>query len=129
MIPCELYKPAMQDNLDGTWTVMKEMRVVVPGWPEPFIVPEGFITDYASVPRLLWSIFPPNGQRYGVAAIVHDLIYRNLQRFFTRKQADHILFQVMEIYGTKRITRWCIWLGVRLGGASAWSKNKLIFNQ
>lgn len=34
-------------------------------------VPQGFVTDGASVPRPLWNLFPPVG-RYLVAAIVHD---------------------------------------------------------
>lgn len=34
-------------------------------------VPEGFVTDGASVPRLLWWLFPPTG-RYFLAAVVHD---------------------------------------------------------
>jgi len=35
------------------------------------LVPVGFASDGASVPRFLWSIFPPFG-RYLEAAIVHD---------------------------------------------------------
>jgi hypothetical protein len=36
-------------------------------------VPEGFITDGASVPRILTPIFPRTGRYFG-AAIVHDYI-------------------------------------------------------
>ena len=39
------------------------------------IVPRGFITDLASIPRFLWPIISPNGPlRYG--AIGHDLFYQ-----------------------------------------------------
>ena len=39
-------------------------------------VPAGFITDGASVPRLLWWLFPPVG-RYFLAAVVHDWLLEN----------------------------------------------------
>lgn len=38
---------------------------------EIVIIPKGFISDGASVPRALWSIYPPFG-KYLEAAIVHD---------------------------------------------------------
>lgn len=36
-------------------------------------VPDGFVTDGASVPRALWWLFPPTG-RYFLAAVVHDYL-------------------------------------------------------
>lgn len=36
-------------------------------------IPKGFITDGATVPRLLWPIFPPTG-RYLSAAVLHDYL-------------------------------------------------------
>src|SRR5262249_35732270 len=38
------------------------------------MVPRGFVTDFASVPRLFWSLLPPIG-RYGYAALFHDYVY------------------------------------------------------
>ena len=37
-------------------------------------VPRGFETDFASIPRLLRRIFPPDGQ-WGLAAVLHDFLY------------------------------------------------------
>lgn len=37
------------------------------------IVPKGFKTDLASIPRLLWVAFPKNG-KYQKAAILHDYL-------------------------------------------------------
>ena len=39
-------------------------------------VPVGFITDFASVPWVLWSWLPSWG-KYGKAAIIHDFLYQN----------------------------------------------------
>ena len=38
------------------------------------VIPKGFITDFASVPRWLWSILPPHGKMAN-AAILHDYLY------------------------------------------------------
>lgn len=35
------------------------------------VVEKGFITDFASVPRIFWSIFPPFGT-YTKSAVLHD---------------------------------------------------------
>lgn len=40
------------------------------------VVPAGFVTDGASVPRPLWPLFPPTG-RYFAAAVVHDWLLSN----------------------------------------------------
>src|SRR5262245_55189884 len=37
-------------------------------------VPVGFVTDFASIPRIFWSALPPDG-RYTYPAIVHDYLY------------------------------------------------------
>lgn len=40
------------------------------------IIPKGYRTDFASVPRLLWSVVPPHG-RMSNASVVHDFVYDN----------------------------------------------------
>lgn len=40
---------------------------------EVYVVPEGFKTDLASVPKFLWAIFPPDWS-YAKAAVLHDYI-------------------------------------------------------
>src|SRR5215216_1525948 len=37
-------------------------------------VPEGFVTDFASIPRIFWSALRPDGL-YTYPAIVHDYLY------------------------------------------------------
>lgn len=51
------------------------------------IVPAGFVTDFASTPRALWSVLPPTG-RYQLAAVVHDFLYWD-QGLFTRASGRH----------------------------------------
>ena len=44
----------------------------VPAWK--VTVPSGFVTDLASIPMVLWSIFPPYGP-WNKAAVLHDFLY------------------------------------------------------
>ena len=36
-------------------------------------VPSGYVTDFASVPRFLWPLFPPTGQ-WCEASVIHDYL-------------------------------------------------------
>ena len=81
-------------------------------------VPAGFKTDLASIPQALWNVLPPVG-RYDRAAVVHDFLYRN--NGVTRKQADDVLLEAMEVLGVRATQRWVIYAGVRLGGWKPWS--------
>ena len=38
------------------------------------VVPKGYKTNGANIPRIFWSIFPPNSPEYLSAIIVHDFI-------------------------------------------------------
>ncbi|MDL0090037.1 DUF1353 domain-containing protein, partial [Campylobacter gastrosuis] len=39
-----------------------------------FEIPKGYLTDGASVPRIFWSILPPNSPEYLTASITHDYL-------------------------------------------------------
>jgi hypothetical protein len=81
------------------------------------IIPAGYQTDFASVPRWLWSFIPPVG-RYNLASLVHDYLYDN--QIGTRKEADKIFLDLMLQYGVHRWGAHCMYWGVRLGGKKWW---------
>lgn len=81
-------------------------------------IPAGFITDFASIPRVLWSILPPTGG-YGKAAVVHDRLYRT-PGLCTRAQADAVLKEAMQFLQVGWWTRQVIYAGVRVGGGSSY---------
>ena len=89
------------------------------------IIPEGFYTDGASVPRIFWNIFSPFGE-YFSAALVHDFLYSkdSTDLFFIqeRKTADLIFLQAMEDIGVSWLTRHTIYRAVRLGGWRSYKK-------
>lgn len=89
------------------------------------VVPRGFETDGASVPRIMWRLFPPFDGDYDAAAVLHDYVYRNsLKLGFTREQADTLLRDGMVATHTARWKRCAIYYGVRLGGWTAWNINR-----
>jgi hypothetical protein len=84
------------------------------------VVPAGFVTDFASTPRALWSVIPPTG-RYQLAAVVHDFLYWD--QGCTREQADAIFRVAMAESNVKPYERDLMWQAVRRFGHSAWNDN------
>jgi len=82
-------------------------------------VPAEFITDFASIPRFLWSTFPPWG-RYGKAAVIHDCCYR--KGLFTRKRSDKIFFEAMKVLKVPYWKRRLMYIAVRLFGRKAYKE-------
>ncbi|MFV2733470.1 DUF1353 domain-containing protein, partial [Escherichia coli] len=73
--------PAVLEMLDDyRWRLVEPFEFWLTDNPVDVIaVPAGYVTDLASVPRILWSVFPPHG-RYAKAAIIHDWLYDNALR-------------------------------------------------
>ena len=90
-------------------------------FPDEFLcVPAGFVTDFASVPKILWWCFPPTGF-YAKAALLHDWCYFHGPILgLTRWEADAIFRRQMKRDGVGWRTRWTMWLAVRLFGARFW---------
>ena len=76
-------------------------------------VPQGFRTDFASVPRIFWRIVPPVGL-YGKAAVVHDYLYDSRER--SRADADKIFLEAMIVLGVPKLQRNLMYRAVRIGG-------------
>jgi len=97
------------------------------GAPLDFVVmiPDGFIWDGASVPRLLWTLsgIRPDGLARA-AALVHDYIYRRHAHLsappVTRLMADKLFrYMIREAGGSKWLAFRAYW-AVRLFGRAAW---------
>lgn len=86
-------------------------------------VPEGYITDFATIPRIFWVLLPPLG-RYLYAALIHDRLYwmhnRGHDLSYSRAYADQIMREVMSASEVKPWQRWLIYAGVRVGGWVCW---------
>lgn len=90
---------------------------------EGVTVPEGFITDFASIPRIFWSILAPTGL-YTKAAVVHDFLYSKENKSdFERKFCDRMFLEGMRALNVGRITRYTMYLGVRCFGFFRFKKS------
>jgi hypothetical protein len=139
--------PLEIEYMDGRFwrvTVPFDYAVGAPDGTTVIHVPVGFVTDFASVPKLFWNLIPPTGW-YGKAAVLHDYLYKygwigKLQ--ISRKYADDVLNEAMCVLRAKWILehglskadhpelphgelhslaiREMIYWGVRIGGWMVW---------
>lgn len=115
--------PALAVASDTTWRLVGPL--VYRGATETFTVPDGFLTDLASVPRPVQWLVPVSG-RYTWAAVLHDWLCSQLSSCRLLgidpraaqagpRDADGIFRRVMREYGVPPARRWLMWAGVRLG--------------
>jgi hypothetical protein len=113
--------PLQVEYVNGKrWKVLQAFVFVTEGG-EILTVPVGFETDFASIPRFLWAIYPPAG-KWGKAAVVHDWLYASGDR--TRLECDEIFKDAMEILGVPWLRRQVMYRAVRLGGGAAWDRHR-----
>jgi hypothetical protein len=98
---------------DGsTWQLVEPLAYQ--GRDEPLVVPEGFETDFASVPTWLTWLIPRYG-RYTKAAILHDWLCKRAERGeFRWVDADGVFRRMMRELGVPVLRRWLMWTAVRL---------------
>ena len=88
---------------------------------EPVEIPQGFDTDFASIPRAVWWILPPDGQ-YSQAACLHDFLYQKRKDLTfegpkrSRKECDQIFLEAMKTLGVGYFTRYAMYNAVRFFG-------------
>ena len=83
-------------------------------------VPIGYVTDFTSVPRYLWSFIAPIGE-YNLAAIIHDYIYT--EHDYVRKFADDEFLKWMNFFEPEhKIRNKVMYLALRIFGKARWEK-------
>lgn len=85
----------------------------------PIFVPTGFRCDAASIPRLVWGIYPP-WSKANRAAVVHD--YLCSIQVCSREQADWIFRDALLACGVSNQRAWIMWKAVRIGGGGRWDR-------
>ena len=86
------------------------------GEVDKFLVPEGYVTDFASVPRVVISLVPKYG-RYTAAAILHDYLLTDALKSgrVNSNDADGLFRRALRELGVPPVKRWLMWTGVRWG--------------
>ena len=115
-------EPIYRDSEDGLSRILVNDWVVLIGGM-PILIPAGFVSDGASVPRFLWAIIPPYG-RYTKAAIVHDFLYKT--GLFTKAQADWIFLDMMDHCKVLVWKRNVMYAGVCAFGQNAWNHHRKV---
>lgn len=111
------FKDPMYILLDSiSWKPKKSTSIL-----SEVIVPKGFVTDFASVPRVFWSLFRPDGN-YAYAAVLHDYLYWHQDR--PRSSADEIFRAVMEDLKISDFQSTTLFHAVDLFGGAAWESNR-----
>ena len=82
------------------------------GNPVKVVVPTGFVTDLASIPRIFRFLIVKNG-RHRAAAIVHDYLCR-LKLGFNRVTGDKIFLEAMKLCRVPRLRRRLMYIVVRM---------------
>src|SRR3954463_4586398 len=90
--------------------------LVYQGRWQRFVVPAGFRTDFATVPRVVTWLIPRFGA-YTLAAILHDWLCTEgiRSRGVSSREGDGIFRRVMRESGFPVLRRWLMWAGVRWG--------------
>ena len=81
------------------------------GKPVLVTVPDRYVTDLSSIPRIFRLIFIKNG-RHRPAAVPHDYLCR-LKLAFPRRLADKIFLEAMKEVGVSAWKRYPMYLAVR----------------
>lgn len=113
--------------IDGKqWRLNRSIRYSTDKGQE-FIVSIGFITDFASIPRPLWSILPPTSPKCAKSAVLHDYLYKfgfSCQPLVTRKHADDLFKEgLLSLGASKSLTNIVYW-SVRVFGGTAYVARK-----
>lgn len=92
---------------------------------EVLCVPKGFKTDFCSIPRIFWTIYPPLGggtkrTSYGKCGVLHDAAYQF--KWYSRKECDKLFLEAMKCMGVGYITRYLFYWSVRLFASKHYGK-------
>lgn len=121
MSACFLSKldAVLVDEQSGVWILDSELVYFSEITGGKIIVPSGFSTDFASVPRIpiIYLVYANRGR---MAAVVHDFLYRNAS--FDRATCDAIFREALVAKGEGVLVSWAMWLGVRIGGFFSYNR-------
>ena len=105
------------------WITVEDMVYVIGSTNDRITVPRGFVTDFASIPKALWSLgLSPYGQ-YSRAAVIHDYLYWT--QGCTRAQSDRLLVIAMKESSVSSFDELVVYEGVDKGGGAAWTANAM----
>lgn len=115
----------LKPNSDNIW-MLKAALIYESDLVGVIVVPKYFETDFASVPRVPIA-YMAFGDRAHREAILHDFLYcKDSEPLVTYSQANAVFYEAMKLRGKGWFTRHMMWLGVVLGGWTAFHKRRVM---
>jgi hypothetical protein len=112
--------PQLSPFADGNYWYMLQDLEWLSADTHTVVIPIGFVTDFASIPRPIWWLLPKWG-KYGLPGVLHDYLYWS--QHVNRKTADGYLREAMADLKVPMWQKQVIWAAVRAFGGVAWSNN------
>lgn|SRR3990167_4926000 len=114
----------------GKWKVVEPMIYKSARYNVVISVPPGFVTDLASVPRILPLTFALTGATSVKAAVVHDWIYSNQvyldgkRQMLPREVCDDIFEEISQEEQVPGWRRSLMWVVLRATGWTAYGEEE-----
>jgi len=119
--------PVLSPLPDGTWVLVEDWNCEYDD--SKYTVPQGFITDGASIPKFLWYIYgTPMDYPYSLTATLHDYLYIFLAKINKdpdcayRKEADLAFRDYSIQLGVSKFKAYTMYCAIRLFGGSHWGE-------
>lgn len=112
-------QPLLVEEVEGKrlWRLMRDV-IYETSRKELIVSRAGRVTDYASIPKPFWSIWPPYDPRWGKAAVIHDELYKLKGRYpgrtYTRRESDIVFLEAMNDLGAGYFIRHTMFNCVRV---------------
>lgn len=110
----------LRAHAPGEWVVLKALTYRTTTG-RAYVIPRGFITDLASIPRPVRPLLDRNGTSRR-AAVLHDALY--CRQITARGEADLLFLEAMEHDAVPWLERTLMYAGVRLAGWLYWNRRR-----
>jgi len=127
-------KPIILHPLKGgkLWVVGEDLvyHVGEENSGEVITVPKHTITDFASIPWILYTFIGPPWGEYGPASLVHDILYQrngyepSTGKVYSRRRCDELLKEASMVLGTPEAKANIMLQAVHTFGMFAWAKHR-----
>ncbi|GAB2798793.1 hypothetical protein GCM10027275_50540 [Rhabdobacter roseus] len=111
-----------------TWWMVTEDVLCEDADGSRYIIPAGFVSNFASMPSLLYPLIPPHGPS-AIPSVKHDYRYTHLVGmgelgyWEARLAADRQYYRDLRKAGVKRKIARAMYRGVRAGGWWWWNRH------
>ena len=105
---------------DGVFELERKFIIQIDS--ETIIIPKGFQSDFASIPRVFWPVQSPYDYKNIAPAILHDYQY-TCPNNLSRSKIDSIFYSALIDNRVNPVVAYAFWLAVRVGGDSHFNKD------